>query len=241
MNLSIVIPAYNEEKRLGRTLAALIAFLQENYDGSYEIVIVNDGSSDKTADIVSDFSNKYQIVRLVDYPQNRGRGYAVRIGMQNAKGEIILETDADGSVQEDAIIKFLDFFKKNPEVGALFGSRNCKGSEILTAQPLIRIVLGEVFLVLAKLLFGWSITDFTLGFKMFRRDTASDIFEHQHENSFVAEAEIVVVTKRRGRLFKELPVSWKDYRNSRVKVISASINSFAGLMRIYFRNYKDEK
>lgn len=232
MRLSIVIPAYNEEHRLSRSLSTLLAYLKEHYSGLYDAVIVDDGSTDQTAAVVSRFMALYPCLRLLRLPGNRGRGAAVREGVHSAQGELILETDADGSVHPEAIVRFAAFLESRPEVDVLIGSRNIPGAEILTPQPWLRFFLGLCFLYAARTLFGRDIQDYTLGFKMFRREAARDIFSHQFENAYLAEAEIVVVTRRRNWRLEELPVHWSDYRDSRVRPMRDSWLSLKGLVRI---------
>lgn len=236
MKLSIVIPAYNEERRLPRTLDKMISYVFQYFKEGYEIIIVDDGSWDNTVEIVDSFKKRFQYIRLVKMVKNQGRGAAVREGIKEARGEIILETDADGSVEEEAIFRFYDFLNKNKDVDVVIGSRNIAGAEILTPQPFLRVFLGYGFLYLAKLLFYWRICDYTLGFKMFRRKAAEDIFAHQLDNRYVAEAEIVVVSKKRNWRLEELPVLWTDFRESRVHPLRDSWRSFLGLIRI-FLNY----
>lgn len=234
MKLSIVIPAYNEEKRLPRTLDKIIAYLSQYCKESYEIIIVDDGSRDRTAEIVGGYAKKYPFMHLIKKAGNAGRGAAVRDGIKEATGEIILETDADGSVEEEAILRFLNFFEKNKDVDVIIGSRNMAGAEILTPQPFLRVFLGYGFLYLARILFNWSITDFTLGFKMFRQEAAKDIFAHQLDNQYLAEAEIVVVAGSRNWRLKELPVFWTDFRESKVHPLRDSWRSLSGMIKLFY-------
>ena len=236
MKLSIVIPAYNEEKRLPRTLDKIIAYLSQYYKESYEIIIVDDGSKDRTVEIVEGDMKKYPFFRLIKKITNQGRGAAIRDGIKEAQGEIILETDADGSVEEEAILRFFNFLEKNQDVDVVIGSRNIAGAEILTPQPFLRVFLGYGFLYLAKLLFDWSVTDFALGFKMFRREAAKDIFAHQFDNQYIAEAEIVIVARKRKWRLKELPVFWIDFRESKVHPLRDSWHSIKEMIKIFLRN-----
>ncbi len=232
MELSIIIPVYNEEKRLPRTLMQLFEYMKVNYTGVYEVIIVNDGSSDRTADIVKDFQNDHPQLCLLEFPINRGRGAAVRDAIFEAKGEFILETDGDGSTNEHAIGTFLDYFANHPQVDMLIGSRTIEGAQILTPQPLIRVILGYCFLFMAHILFGWQLVDRVNGFKMFRRSAALDVFYNQFENSFLAEGEIVFVAEARGWKIHELPIQWTDYRGSRINPLRDSWRSFWGMFKI---------
>lgn len=235
MHLSIIIAAYNEERRLPRTLDQMLAYLAHHFHAPYEILIIDDGSSDRTAEIVEAYGQKHPQIRLLRQRPNQGRGAAMRAGVRHACGELILETDADGSVDNEAIPRFVEHMRRHPSIDVLIGSRNMESSQILTPQPFLRVFLGYCFLYLAKALFGWRIHDYTLGFKIFRRQAALDIYEHQFDDHFLAEAELVYVARRRGWRLQESSVLWTDFRESRVKPISDSISSFFGLAAVLAR------
>lgn len=230
--LSIVIAVLNEEKRLPRTLHRLLEYLTRA-GLRFEIIIVNDGSIDGTVGKVLDFSRETGgVVKLLSHFPNFGRGISIREGVLSARGEIILETDADCSVDPEAILRFLAEFKKRPDLDVIFGSRQMAGATV-TNKPTIRVFLGYGFIYLAKImLWSWRTTDFTLGFKMFRKKSAQDIFAHQYDNHFAAEAEIVYVAKVRGWRIAELPVTWTDNRDSRVRPLRDSFRSFRGILKI---------
>lgn len=230
--LSIVIAAYNEEKRLPKTLARVIPFL-ESQNIRFELVLVNDGSKDNTLNVLRQYAARYSFVRVITHFPNQGRGASIRKGVLAAKGEIVLETDADGSVADEAIVRFLNHFKAHPEIAAIFGSRELPDSHIALKQPMLRVLLGYGFIYLTRFLFwSWHTTDFTLGFKMFRQVAAKDIFARQFSNHYVAEAEIVYVAKKRGWNVCELPVTWTDNKDSRVRPFKDSVRSLAGLYHI---------
>lgn len=231
-DLSIVIAAYNEEKRLPQTLERLLRFL-ETSGLTYEFVFVNDGSADTTLTLIERYAQHHPFIKSMTHMPNQGRGFAIRKGVLAAQGDLILETDADGSVADEAITRFIDYFSAHPETDAIFGSRELPTSFIARKQPFLRVFLGYGFIYLARVLFwSWDTTDFTLGFKMFRKKTAHDVFSRQFSNHYVAEAEIVYVTKKRGWKIQELPVTWSDNRDSRVHPFRDSIRSFMGMTRI---------
>lgn len=233
--LSIVIPAYNEEVRLPRTLERTIPFLRTQ-QLSFEVVVVDDGSKDQTVKKIKELSSTYPEIRIVADGVNRGRGAAVKQGITEARGELVLETDSDGSVADEAISRFVAAFDANPKLDAIFGSRMLPESRIVLWQPFLRTVLGYGFLYFARGLFWmWRTTDFTLGFKMYRRDAARDIFAHQFDPFYVAEAEKVFVAKIRGHTFTELPVTWTDDPDSRVRALKDTIRSLWGMLKILAR------
>lgn len=230
--LSIVIAAYNEENRLPGTLARIESYLR-THAISYEFVIVNDGSNDNTLEWLNSYAISHPQVRILTHSPNQGRGASIRKGVLSAQGRYVLETDADGSVDDEAITRFLSYFDNNPTTDLLIGSRNLKGSAMPVQQPFLRIVLGWGFIYLSRLTFGmWHISDFTLGFKMMRHATSQAIFAVQKDNYFVAEAEIIYIAHLQGRSITELPVNWSDDRDSRVRAVRDSIRSLIGMAKV---------
>lgn len=237
MDLSIVIPAYNEENRLPPTLARALDFLHARYQNqnAFEIIVVDDGSKDETSKSVGVFTAKYPHVRLVLFKQNKGRGIAVRQGIETAQGDLILEMDADGSVDMEAIGRFVGYMNTHANISLLIGSRNIEGARIVQSQPILRVILGNIFFTLAWIMFGWDFRDRVNGFKMFRAHAARDIVAHQYETGFLAEAELVVIAEHRGWNYELLPVVWTDNRDSRIRPLRESWRSFWGMFAILKR------
>ena len=237
VKLSIIIPAFNEQNRLPPTLHRLFRYLP-GLGCSYEIIVADDGSIDQTAELVRQLQNQNDNLVLVSDGINRGRGEAVRIGVSKARGDLILVTDADGSVADEAIGRFVAAFDSDAELQAVFGSREMRGAVILGAQPYMRWLLGYVFIYLSRLLFSlWHVTDFTLGFKMFRLAAARDIFAHQYDPFFLAEAELVYVAHIRRHRNIELPVAWTDSSDSKVDPLRDVGRSLIGLLQILYRRF----
>jgi len=238
VQLSIVIPAYNEEKRLPQTLERLFLLFRNNPNIGHEILIMDDGSSDGTVAHVQQLQKQHPELKLKVPERNRGRGVVVREGMLAAHGDFVLETDSDGSVADEAIIRFLQFLQTNPQYDVALGSRLIPDATVVVPQPFIRILLGSVFMFLARLLFGWEIHDYTVGFKMFRRDAAQDVARHLYETGFIAEAELPIVAKHRRWRMKELPVAWTDNKDSKVKPLRDTWRSLAGMARMVWRGWR---
>lgn len=236
--LSIIIPAYNEENRLPSTLDRLFHYMRENFSEAYEVIVANDGSRDRTVEIVQELMKSHPELRLMDFPKNRGRGAVVRDAMFSAAGTYILQTDADGSVGEEAVVRFVKYFDAHPEIHMLIGSRLAKGSKILTPQPLLRVALGYAFVILAMILFRWKFDDRVNGFKMFRRDAARDIYRNQYSDHYIAEAEVVYVAERRGWRVQELPIFWADFRDSKIKPLHDSYRSIKGMIGILINDWR---
>ena len=235
MELSIIIPAFNEEKRLPPTLNKIFRHLEENHYDDFELIVANDGSQDHTVAAVREFCKKYHEIRILDYKQNRGRGAVCKAAVPETRGDFILITEADGSTNEEAIMPFVRYLKEHSDADILIGSRDVEGARIIFPQPPFRIFLNKVFLLMAKVLFGWPMHDRVNGFKMFRRKAALDIYPHQTETSFFAEAEIVYIADARGWKVRELPIVWADDRDSRVRPMKESLHAFFGMFKIFIR------
>lgn len=238
MQLSIIIPAYNEENRLPLTLDKIFEYLAVHYQGDYEVIIVDDGSTDQTAEIVAEYMKRHPKLRLLQLSRNLGRGAAVRAGVTTAQGQYILEADADGSVNEHAIIDFVNYFLKHPDVDVLTGSRTLPGSRILTPQSVFRKILGYSFFFLTKIFFGWPVMDRINSFKMYRREAALDIFQYQQEDGFVSKAEVIYIAETRGWRVRELPILWTEHSGSKVRPLADSADSFFGVFRIFRRGWQ---
>jgi len=230
MHLSIIIPAYNEEKRLPKTLAEIDKYLKkQNYN--YEIIVVSDGSKDKTVEVVENLKPQIANLRLIDKKENYGKGYGVRLGMLEAKGEYRLFSDADNSTSIDQVEKMWPEFKKGYDV--VIGSRDIKGAILDPPQPFLRkMILGKGFRILTQIICGtWEILDTQCGFKGFTQKAARDIFSECKINRFAFDPEVLVVAKKLGYRIKEIPVYWKNDPESKVKFKSI-IKMFFELLRI---------
>ena len=230
MHLSIIIPAYNEEKRLPKTLAEIDKYLKkQNYN--YEIIVVSDGSKDKTVEVVENLKPQIANLRLIDKKENYGKGYGVRLGMLEAKGEYRLFSDADNSTSIDQVEKMWPEFKKGYDV--VIGSRDIKGAILDPPQPFLRkMILGKGFRILTQIICGtWEILDTQCGFKGFTQKAARDIFSECKINRFAFDPEVLVVAKKLGYRIKEIPVYWKNDPESKVKFKSI-IKMFLELLRI---------
>jgi len=239
-DLSIIVPAYNEALRLPPTLKRMVENLRKDFPGTFEIIVLDDGSKDTTSAVAAEFASQHKEVSLITNKENRGRGFVMQQGVLGAKGRYILDTDADGSVADEAIHRFYRYIESHNDVDMIIGSRNMEGAKILVDQPLLRVLLGYIFMILAWTLFRWRFVDRVNGFKFFRREVAHDVFAHLHENTFFGEAEVTYVTDRRGWHVKELPVFWSDNCDSRIRPWRESYRSFTGMFRILLRDWKGE-
>ncbi|MBS4052330.1 MAG: glycosyltransferase [Methylomonas sp.] len=235
--LSIVIPLYNEAARLPPRIKPLIRYL-DTHVPSYEIILVNDGSTDGTASMIKDLAREHPKIRGIQEQKNRGRGYGMRTGALSAVGDFILETDADVPVSPDHIIRFLSFLEKHPEFNGVIGSRGLSDSTFVLNQPWQRVFAGKMFHLIFGLLFDIHLSDVMCGFKMFRRRAAHEIFLRVYDERYLAAAEIILAARNLNLPLKEMPVAWEDNRESKVRIVRDSIRSFLGLFEMLLREWK---
>jgi dolichyl-phosphate beta-glucosyltransferase len=230
LDLSIVIPAYNEESRLPKTLGRIFAYLQARPYRT-EILVVDDGSSDRTSEIVNSCAQNYPGLRLVSNGRNRGKGFSVRHGMLEAFGEIALFTDADLSTPIEEADKLLAAIRERGYDGAI-GSRAMDRSLIEVHQSVIREQAGIFFNRLVRWIMGIEFSDTQCGFKAFRTERTRIIFEQQRIERFGFDPEILFLAKRQGFRVAEVPVRWSHDSATKVNVAADGIRMFLELLLI---------
>jgi len=218
IKLSVIVPAYNEEGRLAKTLAEIDKYLRKQ-SYNYEILLVNDGSKDKTAEVAKNLMSEIKNLKATGYEKNQGKGYAVRFGMLEAKGEYRLFTDADNSTSIDQVERMWPEFKAGYDI--VIGSRDIKGAKLSVAQSWIRMRIGDIFNLLVQITCGlWGLWDTQCGFKGFTKKATEDIFPKCRINRFAFDPEILVIAKKMGYKIKEIPVTWVNDPESKVKIKS---------------------
>ncbi|PYP83628.1 MAG: glycosyl transferase [Candidatus Angelobacter sp. Gp1-AA117] len=233
---SIIVPAYNERERLGRSLQTIVDYARQQ-GWSAEIVAVDDGSSDETAEIINGLAAQYPEIRLVRNPGNRGKGYAVRNGMLNARGEILLFTDADLSSPISEAPKLFSAIARGAEVA--IGSRWLDPSLQFERQPLKRQIFSRIFNLFLRVLLGLNFRDTQCGFKAFTRRASTLIFPLQRIDRWGFDAEILYIARKKGLRVTEVPVAWghddrsrlsplKDGMRMGVEALKVRWNSLAG-------------
>jgi len=220
--LSIVIPAYNEESRIGGTLTETFDYLnKQGYES--EVIVVNDGSRDRTVEVVREFEQHVgDRLRLLENPGNRGKGYSVRNGMLRAKGEIALFYDADLATPTSEIVKVVEPIAEN-RYDVVFGSRALDRSLIGIRQSSIREAVGRAGNLIQFALTGLTFKDTQCGFKAFRREAAQSVFRLQRIEGFGFDPEILFIAKKLGWRLLETPVRWNHVEGSKVNPISSPI------------------
>lgn len=226
--LSVVIPCYNEEKRLGQGLGAAIKYLDRQIFDS-ELIFVNDGSTDKTLDLLQKVKNQREKIIVISYYPNCGKGYAVRQGVMVSGGEWVLICDADFSISIEHLERFLKNAKENDVV---VGSKKLSNSRAVEKQILIRRFLGWGFTKLTNIVLDTNISDVTCGFKLFKGEVARRILAKQLIYNWSYDAETFFLLRRFNYRVSEVPVKWRDVKGSKVNIINSIAASFLGLIRI---------
>ncbi|PIS39782.1 MAG: hypothetical protein COT33_00255 [Candidatus Nealsonbacteria bacterium CG08_land_8_20_14_0_20_38_20] len=229
MYLSVIIPVYNEEKRLPKTLKETNDYLgRQNYN--YEIIVVNNGSKDRTVEVVKNLMAEIKNLRLIDNKENPGKGFAVKQGMLEAKGDYRVFTDADNSTSIDQLAKMPPWFEKGYDV--VIGSRDIRGAVLDPPQPWQRRMTGEGFKLYRKIILGlWEIQDTQCGFKGFTKKAAENIFPKCKIEGFSFDPEVLLIAQKLGFKIKEIPVYWKNDPDSKVK-FKAMIKMAIDLVKI---------
>lgn len=224
--LSVVLPAYKEEERIGKTLEAVDQYLRKQAF-EYEILVMNDGSSDRTAGAVKEYELKIKWLRLIDNAQNNGKGFVVRQGMLEARGKYRLFMDADNSVPIDYFDEFLPYFSQGYDV--VIGSIEVAGAKVEEHAAWYRRMLGHWAKLLIRVLAIWEIHDTQRGFKVFSAQAAQDVFSLQTLTRWGFDIEILVIAKRLDYRIKELPVVWNNPAGSKV-TLGAYFTTFRDLL-----------
>ena len=227
--LSVVIPAYNEERRLPDTLRRVRAYL-EGRGISAEVIVVDDGSQDGTAALVENLRAGFSGLRLVSNGRNRGKGYSVRHGMLEARGRIVLFTDADLSAPIEEAEKLLAPIHRGYEVA--IGSRGVDRSLIEVHQSPLRELAGIIFNRIVRVVTGLDFVDTQCGFKAFVREPARIVFEQQRIERFGFDPEILFLAKRHGLRAVEIPVRWAHHPHTKLNVLRDSLRMFWEVLSI---------
>jgi len=233
--LSIVVPAYNEARRLARTLPGVIEYATRLGE-SAEIIVVDDGSTDGTADVAAALARPGDPVVVIRSSPNRGKGAAVRRGMLAARFDHVLFTDVDLSTPIEDAAKLRAALVRGADVA--IGSRRLAESDIQVRQPWLREVAGRTFSGLVSLLLLPGIRDSQCGFKIFRRPAARDLFDRQLLDGFGFDAEVLWLARRLGYRVAEVPIVWRDDNRSKVRLIRDSGGMLLDLGRVRLNGWR---
>jgi dolichyl-phosphate beta-glucosyltransferase len=231
--LSIVVPCYNEEERLPRTVEQIERYFAGK-PISYELILVDDGSTDGTREIQDAAAERNPSVRVEALPRNRGKGRALAEGVAASKGAEILVTDADLSTPIEEIEKLRVALTSG--AGVAIGSRSVKGSRVEISQPAYRVLMGKVFNLLVQAVLLPGIWDTQCGFKLFRADVAHEVFAGLTTDGFAYDPEVLYLAKKRGVKIAEVPVIWRNSTPTKVMPIKSSFDMFKHVVKVRFRS-----
>ncbi|MDD5583484.1 MAG: glycosyltransferase family 2 protein [Candidatus Omnitrophica bacterium] len=228
------MPAYNEAANIASTLEDIAQYLK-NKNYLYEVIVVNDGSNDDTVALARARSSLFPYFTLLEHFPNRGKGYAVKVGVAAAKGDFILFMDADNSTRISQVDGLMSAILDGYDVA--IASRRIPGAIIETRQPFYRIILGNVYIVLSKLILGVTVNDYNCGFKLYKKEAATLLFSQLTRSDWSFDSELIYLVFKHGLKIKEVPVRWHDKKKtSKVRPFQDGIKSFVSLIRIRFQN-----
>lgn len=228
-DLSVVVPAYNEERRLERMLREALTVLYRR-GTPFEVIVVDDGSQDETSALVLRLSAEFPELRLIRLPENRGKGYAVRTGMVNATGASVLFADADGATRFGELVRLEAALDAGADVA--IGSRALKDGRVTIEARLHRRLMGRLFHALVSVLAIRGFADTQCGFKLFRRTAAQDLFSRLRLAGFSFDVEVLLMAQRQGYRVDEVPVHWTHQAGSRVRLVLDSLRMVRDLFVI---------
>ena len=229
MNLSIIIPAYNEEKRIKATLEELV----DKFSKSSEILVVSE-SSDQTNAIVTEFSEAAPFVKLVTSAKRLGKGGAFKRGFENSQGNIVMLLDSDLPVLVSDVENVISAVG---EVDVAVGSREVEGTRIVVYPPLIRVFAGKVFSRLFNLLFSLHVKDTQCGCKAFKREVLENVLHRVESNGFEFDAELLFRCKKAGYTIREVPVNWSYKPDSKLNLFKDTISMGKGVLKLWLKTY----
>lgn len=239
--LSILIPVYNESERLEKTFSALADGLVCKQLTLTEIVFVNDGSTDNTSQMISEVKSELEKksrskVKVVTYKKNKGKGYAVKMGMLKASGDYLLLIDADISTPLVEIVKFEKYVRK--DVNVVIGTRKNGKSTVIVAQPMYRQLLGRGFTLVSQIILNTWVSDFTCGFKLFSRNAYRKIGSEMKIKRWGYDAEVMFLSRKYGYDINEVAVKWSNDDRSKVRLVRDIIGSFIELLQIRTNDFR---
>lgn len=229
MRLSIVVPAHNEEKRIGPMLEAYLPFFAAHYQNDVEILVVVNGSTDRTDQIVASYAERYPCLKIMVEPDRIGKGGALMMGFRKARGELIGFVDADGSTPPQA---FQDLVDNIGAAGGIIASRWSPGAVISPRQPLDRRIASRMFNFLTRILFGLSLRDTQCGAKLMTREAVATILPCLGITQWAFDVDLLFQLRRSGHKIREIPTTWHDVAGSKIQVGRASAEMILALVRL---------
>ena len=229
MKLSIVVPAYNEQDRIKPMLDAYLAFFAPKYGSDVEIVVVVNGSRDRTEDVVRDYAKTHPQVKVIVEPRPIGKGGAVLLGFEAAVGDLIGFVDADGSTPPES---FQDLAERIGDAGCVISSRYLPGSVVSPKQPASRLLASRIFNTMVRVLFALDIHDTQCGAKLMKHEAVKKVLPVIGVTRWAFDVDLLFQLRRAGYRIVEAPTIWRDVSGSRVKIVRSSVEMAIALIRL---------
>lgn len=229
MRLSIIVPAYNEEARLGRMLDVYLPYFTRLYDRDFEMLIVVNGSRDRTEDIGRDYARRHAPVRVMVEPCRIGKGGALMLGFAQAGGELVGFVDADGATPPEM---FQELANQIGDAGAIIASRWCRGAVVSPRQPLSRRAASRLFNLLVRILFRLSISDTQCGAKLLTRAAVQAVLPRLGTTQWAFDVDLLFQLRRAGFAIRETPTVWRDVSGSRLQLGRAALDMMLAIVRL---------
>jgi dolichyl-phosphate beta-glucosyltransferase len=226
---SIIIPAYNEESRIIKTLNDIADFINKQKQ-QYEVIVVDDGSTDRTVGVVEGFQKKHRGISIIELSKNQGKGFAVKTGILNSKGENVLFLDADGSTHISEITKLVKHLSNNDIV---IGSRKMNESVVVSPKSSLRKILSKLSVAISSLLVK-DIKDTQCGFKLMNRKVALHLFSIQKIRKFGFDIEVLALAQFHNYKIAEIPIEWGHVAGSKVNFTRDSLRTFVEVIAIHY-------
>lgn len=237
MKVSLVVPMYNESSIIEGAIKTFSEYLKSKYE-DWELIFVDDGSKDGCGDVVRKASEKEPRIRLEGYPDNRGKGCAVRTGMLAAKGDIVVFTDCDNAYGEDAVGRMIDMFSES-KADIIIGSRNLS-KDGYKDYTFIRKLASKTYIKVIGIVAGFKFSDAQSGIKGFRREAAQKVFRNCEVDRFAFDLEAIMIAQKAGFKIEEMPVTIINHRESKVRVLRDAFKMLSDVRKMKKRIKKTE-
>jgi dolichyl-phosphate beta-glucosyltransferase len=228
--MSLVMPAYNEARRLPAHLEQVRAYLGAEFGDRYEVLVIDDGSGDGLGEVLERSQTAWTQLRVERLPQNRGKGAALRVGMRAARGALVLFADADGATPIAEETRLRAAMSQGADVAV--GSRLTPGRDVKRERPVVRALAGRLFAGCVRALTGVGVADSQCGFKMFRQAAAQRLFGLAREDGYLIDVEVLLWARRLGFVVAEVPVSWREAPGSKLRLCRDGPRMLGGLVRL---------
>lgn len=229
MKLSIVMPAYNEEKRIGNTLDKYLKFFNDKLGNDFEIYVVSNNTTDNTAGVINKFTKKYKQLKYIDIKAKIGKGGAVKHGFKTLNGDYIGFVDADASTSPEAYFELYDKINGN---GGIVASRWIKGAKVSPKQSFVRRIASRVFNILVRVFFGLGIRDTQCGAKLFTKKAVKDVVNDFGITQWAFDVDLLYLLKKKGYKVIEIPTTWHDQVGSKLNLKRVSFEMFLAIVRL---------